>query len=46
MPRQGPALLRCTPVIPPAGDGRAMRERDCGECVDGSCSQKFIGRSV
>jgi hypothetical protein len=26
--------------------GGAMRGRDCGECVDGSSPQKFIGRGV
>jgi hypothetical protein len=46
MPRQGPALLHCTLAIHSAPDGGAMRERDCGEYVDGSSSQKFIGGGV
>jgi hypothetical protein len=53
MPRQGPALLRCTLAVHLPSIvlriGGPMRERDCGdcgECVDGRSPQKFIGGGV
>jgi hypothetical protein len=46
MPRQEPALLRCTLASILVRMEGAMRERDCGECVDGGSPQKFIGGGV